>query len=74
MATAVRGELHLAELPDASVRGLPGVLSVDGVLLEEQVYFVVLWVVALRNEVNGHEPGVWNETRRHGGGERRNSI
>lgn len=54
------GLLHLAELPDASVRCLPGVLSVDGVLFEEQVDLVILWVVALRNEMDGHKPGVCN--------------
>lgn len=54
----MHGLLYLAELPDASVGGLPSMLAIDGVLLEEQVEFVVLRIVALGNEVNGHEPGV----------------
>ncbi|TNN48356.1 hypothetical protein EYF80_041435 [Liparis tanakae] len=49
------------ELPDASVRGLPGVLAVDGVLFEQQVDLVIFWVVALWNLMNAHKPGICNK-------------
>ena len=55
---------YFAELSDASMCGLPSMLAIHSILFEEQVYFVVLWVVALRNEMNGHKPGVCN-TNRH---------
>lgn len=32
--------------------------SVHGVLFEEQEDFVVLWVIALRNEVNANKLGI----------------
>lgn len=52
---------YFAELPDASVCGLPSVLSVYGVLFEEQVDFVIFWVVALWNLMNAHKPGICNK-------------
>lgn len=54
---------YFAELSDAGVRCLPGMLSVYSILFKEQVYFVIFWVVALRNEMNSHKPGVCNTTR-----------
>lgn len=40
------------------MRGLPYVLAIYGILFEEQVDLVIFWVVTLRNQMNGHKPGV----------------
>lgn len=40
--------------------GLPSMLSIHSILFEEQVYFVIFRVVALRNQVDSHKPGVFN--------------
>lgn len=51
---------YFAELSDASVCGLPSMLSIYSVLFEEQVDFVIFWVVALWNQMNTHKPGICN--------------
>lgn len=40
------------------MRGLPYVLAIYGILFEEQVDLVIFWVVTLRNQMDGHKPGV----------------
>lgn len=51
---------YFAELSDASMCGLPSMLSIHSILFEEQVDFVILWVVALRNLMNPNKPGICN--------------
>lgn len=43
--------------------GLPSMLSIHSILFEEQVYFVIFRVVALRNQMNSHKPGVFHTKR-----------
>lgn len=40
--------------------GLPSMLSIHSILFEEQVYFVIFGVVALRNQMDSHKPGVFD--------------
>lgn len=49
---------YLAKLPDSRMRGLPCVLAIYGILFEEQVDLVIFWVVTLRDQMDGHKPGV----------------
>lgn len=49
---------YFTELSDASMRGLPNVLSIHGILSEEQVDFIILWVVTLWDLMNPYKPGV----------------
>ena len=51
---------YFAELSDASMCGLPGVFSIHSVLFEEQVDFVIFWVVTLWDLMNANKPGICN--------------
>lgn len=55
---------YLTQLSNPGNGSLPSVLSVHGVLFEKQEDLVVLWVVALWDQVHAHEPGVFEVKRR----------
>lgn len=38
--------------------GLSSVLAIHRVLFEEQVDFVIFWIVALWDQMNTHKPGI----------------
>lgn len=50
---------YLAELSDACICSFPCVLAIHCILTEEQIDLVVFGVVALRDQVHAHKPGVW---------------
>lgn len=50
---------YLTQLCYSGDGGFACVFSVHGILFEEQEDFVVLWVIALRDEVDADKPGIW---------------
>lgn len=58
MALCLSEHAYFTQLSDASVCGFPSMLSINGILFKEQVDFVILWVVALRNQMNTHKSGI----------------
>lgn len=64
LSISVCVQMYFAELSDACVCGFPDMFSIYCIFSEEQVDFIIFWVVIFWNQMNSYEPGIYN-TKSH---------
>lgn len=56
-----KSSFYLADLPYSGMSGFSSVLSINCIFTEEEIDFVIFWIVTLWYQVSTDKSGIWEE-------------